>query len=83
MLEDSCLGFWEKLSQQSGQCRAPSHCQAPWNSKGSVRWAVGMGVERDSALEVEVMSGGTWRSLDMVGVEKGARESWVLALMSS
>ena len=42
-----------------------------------------MGVERDSALEVEVMSGGTWRSLDMVGVEKGARESWVLALMSS
>lgn len=28
-------------------------------------------------------SGGTRRSLDMVGVEKGGRESWVLALMSS
>ena len=46
MLEDSCLGLWEKFSQQSGQCRAPSHCQAPRNSKGSVRWAMGMGAER-------------------------------------
>lgn len=30
-----------------------------------------------------MISGGTWRSLDMVGVEKGARKSWILALMSS
>ena len=46
MLEDSCLGLWEKFIQQSGQCRAPSHCQASWNSKGSVTWAKGMRAER-------------------------------------
>lgn len=36
------LGLREEFSQQSGQGRAPSHRRAPQNSKGSVRWPVGM-----------------------------------------